>query len=109
MSWITKACDQFTCKIYIAGDYNEIKSVCREYCSKGFCVSLAKYDYIYKYGEESGACLTIINYPRFPENKNNILSHARKLGLLISEKCNQGSFTIETPEEMFFHSRRGYE
>lgn len=38
--------------IYIAGNYDDARRVCQEYCSGGFCVTVSKTKYVYKGGIE---------------------------------------------------------
>lgn len=104
-NWVRKSCDTFTARIYIAGNYTTIQQVCAEFCENGFCVSVQPCSYIYKYGQEEGAEVTIINYPRFPETNEQLFLKAEKLGFKIADRCNQGSFTIQSDNETVFHSR----
>lgn len=92
--------------IFIAGDYNQAKQICREYCDSGACVSLSKVDYIYKYGEESGLEVKIINYPRFPKSKSEIKAKAMTLGMNLLTGLSQGSFSIVFDDKTVFVSRR---
>ena len=111
----TTRCSTFWAKIYMAGDLNTIEQVCREWCMKGACVTVTPTNYIYTMGEESGAEIGFIHYPRFAkdqtkvatmETKKQILESAEELGQELLEKCYQGSFTIMTPDDTFFFSRR---
>ena len=102
-----KQTKSYNCKIYIAGDINQIKQVCREFCFEvGLCVTVNPTDYIYTGGEETGAIIGLINYPRFPAKSGKIKSIAIKLALEIMQKCCQQSFTIETPNKTYWFSRR---
>ena len=93
-------------RVYMAGDYQIAKQVCREYCMVGLCVNISKSDYIYTMGEESGFVVEIINYPRFPDTPENIRDKAKNLAERLMESCCQGSYTIEFPDQTFFYSRR---
>lgn len=101
-------CKTYWAKIYIAGPIAEIEQVCREYVMKGACVTVTPTNYIYTMGEESGAEIELINYPRFPKDypRIELLEEAVELGNAICSKCFQGSFTIMTPMDTFFFSRR---
>jgi len=97
----------FWARIYMAGDYNVAKHVCREYTmEKGLCVNMYPLDYIYTAGEESGFCVELINYPRFPATNEQIYFKAYDLGKQLMEGCFQSSFTIVMPEETTWISRR---
>jgi hypothetical protein len=93
-------------KIYIAGPIDKIEQVCREWCMQGACVTVTPTNYIYTMGEESGAEIGLINYPRFPKSTDSIVGQAEELAQLLLEECCQGSFTIMTPDTTYFHSRR---
>ncbi len=101
-----KKCDPFWANIYIAGPVPMIEQVCREFCEQGLCVTVTPTNYIYTMGEESGAIVGLINYPRFPKTNAVILNDAIALGHEIMEQCCQGSFTVMTPKETHFFSRR---
>jgi len=105
---IELACKTYWCKIYIAGPIAEIEQICRSWCMKGACVTVTPTNYIYTMGEESGAEIGLINYPRFPKKipKATLLREAVELGEEICAKCYQGSFTIMTPDNTYFYSRR---
>ena len=103
----TQECQTITVQIFIAGDYEQIKQVCREYCVTGFCVSIQKTDYVYQYGEEAGAVITLINYPRFPSSYDGLINNAVDLGWLLADGCCQRSFTIQAPNMTTRYTRKG--
>lgn len=97
----------FWARIYIAGDLSMIKQVCREHCMQvGLCITVEASAYIYTGGEESGAVIGLINYPRFPSTEDEIYNKARELGEKLMERCCQHSFSIMTPTDTFWFSRR---
>lgn len=105
-------CDTHVSDIYMAGDINEAKKTIRKYCERGFCVSIIENEYIYTYGQESGFKATIINYPRFARDPNEIEEHSLKLAIELANNLSQGSFTIVnhggyiTHNQTKFYSRR---
>lgn len=101
-------CKTYWAKIYIAGPVDQIENICREYVMRGACVTVTPTNYIYTMGEESGVEIGLINYPRFPKAnpKIDLLSQAEELGNEICTRCFQGSFTIMTPDQTYFYSRR---
>lgn len=105
----SKRCDTYWAKIYIAGSIDKIEQVCREWCMRGACVTVTPTNYIYTMGEERGAEVGFINYPRFPKSKEEILCNAQELADELMERCCQGSYTIMTPDGTTFYSRRGDE
>lgn len=97
----------FYAKIYLAGDIEVIKQICRQYCFEtGFCVTVQPTLFIYTGGEEFGVEIGIVNYPRFPDTKQNLLNKAKSL----AEKCREGalqmSYLILTPEKTIWNSRK---
>ena len=98
--------DTFWAKIYIAGDYDVAKQLCREYVMKGLCINISKVDYIYTMGEEIGICVELIQYPRFKKSKGEILVDAIDLGGHLLLGLHQGTFTIMTPNHTFYYTRK---
>ena len=92
--------------IYIAGDYNVAKQLLQKYVETGFCVSVTKVDYIYKYGQESGIKVTLINYPRFPKTSEELKEKAIDIGNYLMYSLSQGSFTVTGPTETIYFDRR---
>jgi len=101
-------CNPYSVFIHIAGKIDIIEKVCSEYCSKvGLCVTVTTTNYIYKNGQELGARIGLINYPRFPDKCENghysITDKAIELAKLIATECDQISYTIETPDKMYYY------
>lgn len=94
------------CRIWIAGDYDKAIDICREYVLKGLCVSVQRVDYVFTMGMESGVCVTLINYPRFPKMGGEIKDEAIALGHALMEGLHQGSFTVECDTYTYWFSRR---
>ncbi len=70
----------FSIQIYMAGDLFAIEQACRSYCmEKGFCVTVTPTKFIYTGGEETGVCVGIVNYPRFPATEGELIEHAKAL------------------------------
>jgi len=93
--------------IFIAGDLQQIKQVCREYCMTGLCVTVTPTDYIYTGGEESGAIIGLINYPRFDKVPVDINADALALGQALLKRCCQKSFSIMTPTTTTYYYLEG--
>jgi hypothetical protein len=94
-------------KIFMAGDIEIGKQVCREYCFLvGLCVTVQPAEYIYTGGQEAGMVVGLINYPRFPSSQEDINAKAEALANLMMERCCQHSFTIMDPVETRWFSRR---
>lgn len=93
--------------IFIAGDIEQAKQACREYCfDVGLCVTVEPISYIYTGGEEAGVRVGLINYPRFPADDASIHKKAAALGHLLMERLCQHSFSVVGPEQTEWYSRR---
>lgn len=95
-------------RIYIAGNVADAERICRDYCARvGYCVTVTPTRYVYRFGAEDGVVVGLINYPRFPASPVDIQGHAEALAHALMEGLHQGSYTIETPENTVWYSRRG--
>lgn len=86
--------------IFIAGDLEQAKQVCREYCyAMGLCVTVEPVSYIYTGGEEAGVRVGLINYPRFPTTHDALRTRAQELARHLRERLCQNSYSIVGPNE----------
>lgn len=86
-------------KIYLAGDIETAKQVCREECKRdSLCVTVEPCEYIYNGGQESGYCIGLIHYPRFPSDPAKITARAKALAELLIVRTCQWSALVMTPE-----------
>ena len=72
----------------------------------GLCINVWESKYIYTMGEETGYVVKLINYPRFPKDDAEILHHAFTLANLLLDNTYQGSYTVLTPNQTYFVSKR---
>lgn len=102
-----KTSDTIRFDIFIAGDIDQAKQVCREECmAVGLCVTVEPVTYIYTGGEESGIRVGLINYPRFPSDEFGLRLKAENLAALLMERLCQHSYSIVGPRETYWYSRR---
>ena len=93
--------------IFIAGDVDEARKICRAFCfNVGLCVTVTPTEYIYTGGQEAGVIVGLINYPRFPSSPDNLLTLARQLADDLMRGLHQHSYTVQTPAETHWFSRR---
>ena len=93
--------------IFIAGDLNKARDICREYCMRvGLCVTVEPTEYIYTGGAEQGVRVGLINYPRFPKDKKEIEATAVDLMYELMYGLHQQSATVQTPSATAWYSRR---
>lgn len=102
----TEKTNAFYADIYIAGDMQVAKQICREFCAKGACVRLSETTYIYTGGEEIGIKAGLINYPRFPKENDKIVELAEELAMKLLQGLYQGSCLIQTPDTAYWYSLR---
>lgn len=104
---IVKRANSYPVTIFIAGDLATAKSAAREWTfTEGACVTVEPVSYIYTGGQEEGVRVGFINYPRFPSEPDVIKNKAQRLAIFLMERLYQNSFSIETPEETIWFSRR---
>jgi len=85
----------YSVKIYIAGPIDLIHQSCRKFVNRTrICVNVTPNHYIFPYGEQPGAIIELIQYPKYPAQNEDIFLTAIELGYAICEECHQGSFTI---------------
>ncbi len=104
---ITKTAKTITLSIYIAGDLEDARRVCRAWCFEiGGCVTVEPVEFIYTGGTETGVRVGFINYPRFPTEEDAMMRRATDLGMRLMIELMQNSFSIEGPSETVWFSRR---
>jgi len=64
-------------KILLAGDHERAKELCREFCKRGFCVSVKPIQIIWTGGEEPGVEIYFFEYPR------SVQRNIREQGLFL--------------------------
>lgn len=96
----------WTIRIYIAGDYADAIRAAREFCEEGACFCIQPADYVYTGGMEAGIVATLINYPRFPSDPQELLAKAERFAEHLRARMFQDSYTIETPALTYWHARR---
>lgn len=76
-------------------DISELERICQEFCDeKGWCVTVTKTKYIYTGGWEHGAIIGIINYPRFPATKKQLVERTVLLAAILKKACQQSRVSI---------------
>jgi hypothetical protein len=94
-------------KIFIAGPIDVIEQTCREFCMEGLCVTVTPTKYIYTLGEETGAEIGLINYPRFEAIPDVIFEKACRLAHELMLATHQGSYTVQSSHNgTYYYDRR---
>lgn len=99
----------FVADIHIAGDYQHIVNLCQEYCTdqESKCVHVVPEAFAYRMGQEFGAKVGIVNYPRFPQSTDELSLFADRLARWLMKRLCQGSCLIVTPGVTTWLTRRG--
>ena len=76
-------------------DLGLIEGICQKYCDKiGLCVTVTPTKFIYTNGNEPGAAIGFINYPRFPERARSIRKKVMELAKLLLIGCKQYKVSV---------------
>jgi hypothetical protein len=81
--------------------YEDLDKLLQEECDSGLCVSVFPCKYIYKDGNEIGAIVRLINYPRFPKLKVEILNRAMQIARKIKREFKQLRMSISDGADIF--------
>lgn len=98
--------DTFTATIFVAGPYEQAAQICQRFCLTGLCVSIKNVEFIYTGGRERGVEIGLINYPRFPSSRDDIVMKATSLAEVLIREMSQGSATVVASDKTYFISRR---
>jgi len=94
-------------RIYLSGPLEVIEMECRRFCLEvGLCVTVEPTRFIYTGGEETGAVVGLLNYPRFPKAPAEIDNTARELAVRLLEATAQHSVLIVEPGESIWITKR---
>jgi len=88
--------------------FQDVIDICQSYCDEiGLCLSVTETTYVYTGGQESGAIVGLINYPRFPSSKEYLEKIAMKLAHLLLEGLGQLRLTVVLPNKSITLEKRG--
>tara|TARA_R110002051_G_scaffold30008_2_gene69538 strand:+ start:17112 stop:17435 length:324 start_codon:yes stop_codon:yes gene_type:complete len=103
---ITHVSPSVPIKIYIAGDMASAKNYIRKFCmERGACFTLSPTDFIYTGGAESGMCIGLENYPRFPKLGEDLVEIARDLAEGLLDALYQKTAMVVSPDDTFWFER----
>lgn len=74
--------------------------------AEGLCVTVTETIFIYTGGEEFGAEIGLLNYPRFPVTEEELFKTAYALAELCRAEAKQNSFLMVTPEKTIWNTLR---
>lgn len=104
-----KTCETFTATIYVGflesdkttlHTIKECELVCQRYVDEiGGCVTVTPTRFIYSNGQEDGAAIGVINYPRFPIPIEVLRGTTLGLAEKLLEAMGQKKVSIVFPDE----------
>jgi hypothetical protein len=107
MTVTSKTAPSFNVDIHMAGDINAASLLIQKYAIEvGMCITLSPQSFIYTGGREEGFRIGFINYPRFPSKPDEITAKAFALASMLMFELGQHSYSIVTPVETTWVSRR---
>lgn len=97
----------FWARIYIAGSLETIKQGLRDECMRDpLCVTVEPVAFIYMGGEETGAVIQLINYPRFPSEPEKIFERAESIAFNLLDRACQNTALLMTPGKTVWIARK---
>src|SRR5690348_4274204 len=95
-----KTLSTYRVEIFIAGDLDEARKICRIYCmAVGLCVTITPTEFIYVGGAENGVCVGLVNYPRFPSTPEEIWRKAKYLAERLRLDLCQWTYLLVAPDK----------
>ncbi len=77
-----------------------IKDICRAFCNRvKLCVTVTETYFVYADGEEPGAIVGLIQYPRFPKTEYELRGLALALGEKLLVGLRQHRVTVQMIDE----------
>ena len=100
-----KATKTWYANIWIAGDHTIALDTCRRFVNfDKTCVTVTKTDFVYTGGMQSGVCVRMIQYPRFPTPVSDLEKQAMRLAVTLNAALHQESYSVEFPDRTIWHS-----
>lgn len=70
------------------------------------CVTVRQQKFIYTGGEEDGAVISLINYPKYPKKENEIWGASLELAKNLRQEACQDLFLIMDKHNTYWFSNR---
>lgn len=82
-------------------------AICQRYVDMiGLCVTVTPTEYVYTDGREPGVIVGLINYPRFPSDRETIRAHAENIARHMLVELDQFRVTVIVGGETFMLSNQ---
>jgi len=83
-------------------ELNEVIEICKKYCNDvGLCVTITPTHFVYTNGYEPGCFIGFIQYPYFPDTKENIKYKAIKLANKLMREFKQTKVSIICTDQTY--------
>lgn len=82
----------------IQHNLDELERQLQKICDSGLCVTIIPCKYIYKDGNEQGAVVRLINYPRFPSDLKSLKERAIEIASELRSHFGQYRMSIQAPD-----------
>lgn len=100
-------CPSASVEIHVAGDPADALRSCRRFVHDDpWCVTVARQDFAYKGGCESGVVVTARAYPRFPSTLADLTDKAARLALLLLDDLCQDTCLLVAGRDSVWLTRR---
>ena len=81
---------------------DDVRKIVDDWCNiTKQCVTITPTEYRYVNGFDDGVIIGFINYPRFPNTTDGILSRAMELGELLRVGLQQNRISIASPTQTY--------
>jgi hypothetical protein len=91
--------EEYSDKIH---NIQEVYDICSQICAyPGNCLTVTPTRFIYKEGWEDGVVIGLINYPRFPKEKQRLIYDSWEIAQRLMEEFKQLRVSITTPEKTY--------
>lgn len=97
----------YVIRLYLSGPIEVAKQMIREECYReGLCVTVEPTTFIYTGGEEAGYVVGLLNYPRFPKTKVELMARAADLAVKLLDTTFQHSALMVAPDQTSWVTKR---
>jgi len=81
---------------------DELRKICQDFVDKvKLCVTINSTEFIYVNGNEPGAWIGLIQYPRFPKEEYQLIHDSFELARIIMKKFGQYRVSVVTRDKTY--------
>ncbi len=98
--------ESFRIDIHIAGDISTARATCKRFVWHNHsCVTIKEQDFVYTGGLESGVCVGIVQYPKYPVSHVKLIENAQYLAQNLMIDLHETSALIVTDIDTYWLHR----